>query len=492
MSSIFISYSPEDSKYVYKLGGALEYVGFSFWLDERIGFDKQWPPEVQEELQKSEAFILIMTPYSQAARWVEKELDYAKEQNKAIFPLWLGGSGWQSLNAVPYIVDVRDGKLPGTSFFERLGEIVGRNIPDGQETLTQATRHLRVIRQFVLGGTTRQIEPGDYTLNDPRLYGAAHTLVKAGQAVWLDITGPRLLRVTMGYQGDYSKDQYIAPGEYEKDDPRLHGLAAFLLEIDRAAWIPSNVVPDGPLKTPDKSLVLPMLEWCDIPAGEVTLNSLLHGSITYKVEAFKISKYAVTNEQYEVFQTDQEGYANEKWWNYSPQAFEWRSTHPQPIFSYFRGNKRPRVNVCWYEALAFCRWLSYKTGQSIFLPSEQQWQRAAQGDDEEQQFPWGNQFEATRCNTSESGLGKTVEVDAYPNGVSPYGVYNMSGNTWEWCFTKYESEDNSDATGAEIRAEHGGSWNFAWQQARVMNRVHYTPFSRDDNVGFRVVRLDPL
>jgi formylglycine-generating enzyme required for sulfatase activity len=86
----------------------------------------------------------------------------------------------------------------------------------------------------------------------------------------------------------------------------------------------------------------------------------------------------------------------------------------------------PVVFVTWRDAAAYASWAA-KT-----LPSARQWQKAARGTRGDI-YPWGSQMTPAKCNTREAGIGGTTPVDRYHSGVSPYGVYDMCGNTWEWC-----------------------------------------------------------
>ncbi len=121
----------------------------------------------------------------------------------------------------------------------------------------------------------------------------------------------------------------------------------------------------------------------------------------------------------------------------------------------------------------------------ITLPTEQQWQRAAQGDDG-RKYPWGNKFDASLCNTQESDIGQTTPVTQYSKGVSPYGVMGMSGNVWEWCLTKWKS-GNINPQGSNRRVLRGGFWYGTEHYARVASRLSSTPDLRGYVHGFRLV-----
>ena len=231
---------------------------------------------------------------------------------------------------------------------------------------------------------------------------------------------------------------------------------------------------------PDTS-ALPMLEWCDIPAGSVTIeDEKINYRKEHTVDAFRISKYPVTYAQFQAFIDAPDGFRSEAWW----QGLAAREAEPGvqkwPI------DNHPRENVSWYDAVAFCRWLSAKTGLTITLPTEQQWQRAAQGDDG-REFPWGSEPDPARCNTDGNGLKRTTPAGQYPDGASPYGVCDMAGNVWEWCLNEYDNPENTDLAGTARRALHGSSWYSSLDRARCACRYSDEPDARFGDFGFRVV-----
>ncbi|MEP7289357.1 MAG: SUMF1/EgtB/PvdO family nonheme iron enzyme [Chloroflexota bacterium] len=244
------------------------------------------------------------------------------------------------------------------------------------------------------------------------------------------------------------------------------------------------------MSLPESHFTLPLLKWITIPAGNVTLEKGLDDEIEmysryplgiYQVAPFHISKYPVTYVQFEAFVDASDGYQNDQWWvglakrDKTPGAPMWKI------------DKHPRENVTWYEALAFCRWLSSKLRLTVTLPTESQWQWAAQGSDGHQ-YPWGENFDAARCNTKESGIGQTTPVDKYLDGASPFGVMDMVGNVWEWCLNKYESPLDIDVVGESSRVLRGGCWRSHRVNARSKYRFLSLPGYRSEfSIGFRLV-----
>src|SRR3990172_5183662 len=120
-----------------------------------------------------------------------------------------------------------------------------------------------------------------------------------------------------------------------------------------------------------------------------------------------MAKYPITNAQFHIFVDALDGYMNPQWRDFSSAAKAWHAEHPQPSYPSFDfKSPHPRVNVSWYESMAFCQWLNAQIKQSeyqIILPTETQWQRAAVGDTG-YIYPWGDEFDPKKCNTRESGI----------------------------------------------------------------------------------------
>jgi formylglycine-generating enzyme required for sulfatase activity len=157
----------------------------------------------------------------------------------------------------------------------------------------------------------------------------------------------------------------------------------------------------------------------------------------------------------------------------------------------------PVVSVSWADARRYCDWLTETLGHVHRLPTEAEWEKAARGPDG-RVYPWGDAWDPSFCNTSESGLEATTPVDRYPQGASPYGVLDLAGNVWEWTSSAradypYEAADGreSEVGGDSVRRiVRGGSCLLDQRYARCATRYGSDPMRRPWVYGFRVVRGD--
>jgi len=162
----------------------------------------------------------------------------------------------------------------------------------------------------------------------------------------------------------------------------------------------------------------------------------------------------------------------------------------------------PVLGVSWYDAVAYCIWLSRLTGQDVRLPTEAEWEKAARGTDA-RIFPWGDHFDATFCKNiaSRPGLSQPEPIGAYPLDESPYGVFDLGGGIREWAADVHhelsardalrggEPVPGSERSDAGQRRARGGSWTANAINCRCATRSG-RPFgmSRLNNQGFRLAR----
>jgi formylglycine-generating enzyme required for sulfatase activity len=230
---------------------------------------------------------------------------------------------------------------------------------------------------------------------------------------------------------------------------------------------------------------------------------------TVDLLAFQISKHPVTNAQYAAFVRDG-GYDERRYWTRDGWARKRQGERldgrqdgwagPREYGTPFDLPNHPVVGVSWYEALAFCRWLTevWRTGgriadgEIVRLPSEAEWEKAARGDDG-RRYPWGDHPDSNRANYDNTGIGSTSAVGCFPGGVSPYGVLDLSGNVDEWTYSVYESYPDDPKDGLEDpegtcdRVLRGGAFGFPERRVRCVSRHWYSPGGRLNGIGYRIV-----
>lgn len=201
---------------------------------------------------------------------------------------------------------------------------------------------------------------------------------------------------------------------------------------------------------------------------------------TVNLDSYYIDVYEVTNAQYKKF--------IDATHRRSPSHFRNRTYPPGKA-------DHPVTEVTWYDAKAYCDWAGKR------LPTEEEWEKAARGTDG-RMFPWGDEFDTDKANTPQRWEklhqeGDTMPVGSFPNGISPYGVYDMSGNVWEWTSSWYKAypgnKHPSENYGEQYKTLKGGSW---WDcsfykcgiSAPVFNRSFFIRGTHNKSFGFRCAK----
>lgn len=255
-------------------------------------------------------------------------------------------------------------------------------------------------------------------------------------------------------------------------------------------------------------------EWLNAEIGDVEID----------VPEFRIGKYPITNSFYAEFMQDG-GYVNREVW--TNEGWTWCAGELErlkmggiqvgalmprfwadPRFSH---PSAPVVGVSWYEASAFCSWLTIRWQESgrisqdeiVHLPTEAQWEKAAgydPGTERKRVWPWGDTWISGRANTSEERIGNTTPVGTFPENSSAYGVIDLAGNVWEWCNTRwggdrwntefrypYRCDDGrEEKSGDHARTIRGGSWDQAAIFARCTARRGRQAKYSGSTLGFRI------
>ena len=252
------------------------------------------------------------------------------------------------------------------------------------------------------------------------------------------------------------------------------------------------------------------IEWISIPAGNFTMGSLPSDPYvqtneqpqhTVYLDAYQISKYEITNAQYKTFM-DAGGYSNSAYW--TTEGWTWRTSNniTEPYYwssgQYNSGPSFPNhpvVGVSWYEAYAFCQWAGGH------LPTEAQWEKAARGTSDTNYWPWGTTWDASKCNSSYNTAPDTFAysspVGLFSSGQSPYGVYDMAGNVYEWCNDWYGSTYYNDPgansnpigpTTGSNRVLRSGTFTQTVRYYRTVERWYNPPEHLSYGDGFRIAK----
>jgi formylglycine-generating enzyme required for sulfatase activity len=193
------------------------------------------------------------------------------------------------------------------------------------------------------------------------------------------------------------------------------------------------------------------------------------------VDAFELAAFQTTNAEYARFLDD----------THHPRPSLWGDPN-------FANSKQPVVAVSWFDATAYCRWLSRLFGKQHRLPTEAEWERAARGGVEDETFPWGN------CEPEElPDYANRWKSGPEPVGLyapNRYGLYNLGDNVHEWCADWYDGsyystspERNPQGPAfSSRRASRGGSWRHHIKVTRTAARSSIPPELKYADYGFRV------
>ncbi len=219
-----------------------------------------------------------------------------------------------------------------------------------------------------------------------------------------------------------------------------------------------------------------------VPAGEFTMGSVTGDADEQPVrrvyvDAFSMDRYQVSVGQYAKFLEATSQSAPPDW----------------SIMNKSRHQSRPVVNVDWADADAYCTWAGKR------LPTEAEWEKAARGADG-RTYPWGNElptaFHANMKKEKWSDHYVLSPVGMYEEGKSPYGIYDMAGNVWEWVSDWYDpdyyaSSSSKNPTGplkGQSKVIRGGSWGSGPRDLRSSDRDTHVPSARGLGTGFRCAR----
>lgn len=223
-----------------------------------------------------------------------------------------------------------------------------------------------------------------------------------------------------------------------------------------------------------------------VPAGEFVMGTRQEYEMADKdertahtvfLEAFYIDQYEITTARYAKFLQETKR-PTPKYW--SEQVLT-------------QHERKPVVGVDWNDAAGYCAWVEKR------LPTEAEWEKAARGTDQ-RLYPWGNEEPSRQWanfdHCCDKGYEALTEVGSFEQGKSPYGVYDMAGNVWEWVadssdggpYGRRRERNPTGLSSDKKRVVRGGAWDSAPVYVRSSYRLRLSPAFRLDNIGFRCAR----
>lgn len=240
----------------------------------------------------------------------------------------------------------------------------------------------------------------------------------------------------------------------------------------------------------------PDILWMPINGGKTVLHDNTGAAITDKLTLlpFFMSKYLLTNRQFQAFIDAPDGYTNAAWWHDMDDRF----IKARPKVCAYPLETNPRESITWFECVAFTRWLNATLPNSarpdilidtdlnweIRLPTEWEWHWAATGGREAYHYPWGTDWKIKHANTKEAQLGRVTAVGMYPQGDSPAGISDLSGNLYEWCLNGFEEPLYCGTTRHVLRGLRGGAFSNDRHECSLNHRYERNPDPQRDSIAF--------
>lgn len=536
MSHIFISYSHKDKEYVHKLHAALAARDIHAWIDDRIDFGSEWPDEIEKRLHECSAFVLVMTPSAKRSHWVRNELQNAIDREKPIFSLLLEGDIWWTMKTIQ-AADVKDGSLPPESFFHALLRIqaaaernnsqmnaskneinitglvsnsiinlgdrntIDNNVVDVQNRKLEAQNQSNAVpeQNVPVQNRNNAVKSSNIASQNQKIRtkgsnGAVlnpHAQQKAIQPKWKLTAIVAMMSACVATVLGLSilqKPDSVTRTPSQQTTATLTPIISGTLSATQSPTISrtpsiSSSPTIAKTYTPTPTIYPPQITQKGavmllIPAGSFTMGSNNGNDDekpphTVTLSAFYMDKYEVSNALYKACMNANACSAPAERSSYSRSSYYYNSQF----------DNYPVIYVNWYQAKSYCLW---RGGD---LPSEAEWEYAARGTDG-RIYPWGNQIDKTRANYNGSD---TTSIDNIVAGESPFGLYNMAGNVWEWVNdwydgSYYQSSPSINPQGPSTglnRIVRGGSWGVDPGSTNSANRFEFYPRSMSYATGFR-------
>ena len=494
---VFIGHAHEDAAFAQRLADDLRSHGWRIWITpDSILPGEKWAAAINRALEESGIFVLVLTPAALRSEWVTTETSSAIElqhqQEMRFIPLEVAQCDvpplWDVYQRISFKGRYEEGLA---ALLALMGTGQTPRVPSERALATEsvAKESLRVPRPATrprwlwpaVGGILALLAliVIFYSLGQISSQGEKAALPPAGTSPALlalatvtaqnrDILSPTALPTSTSMSAmSLTHAPSPTPGATKTAEatppPTVTRTSAPKSEPARPEeWVP---VSGGTfvMGSSEADMVATVNE-CNATEGQRTgqvcqRDWFKEPQRTVSVADFQINKYEITNAQYDTCVAA--GICAKAGRTVSDTSIQRDPGFFAPDY--------PVMAVNWYDADTFCRWIGGR------LPTEEEWERAARGTDG-RRYPWGNAFETGRANLDSS---YPTPVGKYSRGTSPYGVFDMAGNVFEW---------TASASGGKY-VVRGGGWTKDYFRGRVTDRGTWLePTFANYDIGFRCVR----
>jgi formylglycine-generating enzyme required for sulfatase activity len=512
----FLSYSRANKDFAVRLARELKAEGFPVWLDQLdIPPGSRWDVEVEKALVDCDIFMVIITQASSASENVLDEIGYAIDTGKRMLPVLLEKTNVPlRLRRFQYVdftdKNFEDGvqsakdllrNLIDQPTLPRIDKPAGSEVlPAREQAAKSRTEEARFKEPEAAAGRDKpEVQPADPVKIEPP---PAPARPRYG------LMGVFGIGILVLLAAGYAITRIMGGGAAaeESTEPTVPAME-FFTSTAAAPIVPvtsdesPTPVPEEPTTTPEPTETLPPteastetpsgplpeltdgkgVEMLLVPEGDFTMGSdrgLADEQPVHVVylDSFYIDKYEVTNKFYQ--ECVDAGECDPPW-----QTYFFAESPNRIYFGNSQYDNYPVVYVDWNMGRAYCAWRGAR------LPSEAEWEKAARGT-EGNTYPWGQDLDCQKANY-QSCVNRTIEVGSYEEGRSPYGVYDMTGNVWEWVADWYSANYYSNSpqnnpvgpiTG-QSKVLRGGAWPRF--DVSAFHRANFAPTYNTFDIGFR-------
>jgi formylglycine-generating enzyme required for sulfatase activity len=542
----FLSYSRANKDFAVKLAKELKTEGFSVWLDQLdIPPGSRWDAEVEKALTESEIFMVIMTQASTQSDNVLDEIGYAIDNGKRFLPVLLEkctvplrlrrfqyvdftdksfDEGVESakellrtLMAQPTIprnesADASQapsaqassdqkpkepGGDPNTTTSKLRQEKIEQEMRFKEETerllKDKAALEKKLQEEHATNERMQAVKPAKIEAQPAPAKGRSKLIGVFGiSALVIAIAGFAAVKLMASPAATaiptetrvISRDTPVATDAAPvipvtaKDSPTPAQEATVESAAPTATQASSNASSEtlASEKTDDRGVEMVLVPAGEFPMGNNRGETYEQPAHQVNLDAYYIDKYEVTNKAYKACVDDGQCDAPK-------QLYFFEAAPNKLYFGTSEYDNYPVIFVDWNMAKTFCQWRGAR------LPTEAEWEKAALGDTGNL-YPWGKDLDCQKANYQKC-VNRTSEVGYYPDGTSPYGVFDMTGNVWEWVSDWYADNyyANSPAKNpqgpvtGQSRVIRGGSW--ARFDVTAYHRKNFAPDYNTFDIGFR-------